>query len=166
MQRAPRMHRNVAPMYAHKKRLRPFSISASSVGAMTMRPLLVLSFLVASAAAQAKAPTPPVIDMHLHAFQAGPLAGATSCPGSRRPFYVPLDPRHPFIPGKSPACTDPFHAALTDEALMRDTIAMLKKYNVRHAVTSGDLPDVSKWRAAAPDRIIPAIAFADDVNKF
>jgi predicted TIM-barrel fold metal-dependent hydrolase len=131
-----------------------------------MRQLLGVALLLASAAAQAKAPLQPVIDMHLHAYQAGPLAGATSCPGSQRTFYVPLDPRQPFNPGKSPACSNPFRAALTDEALMRDSIAMLKKYNVRHAVTSGDLPDVTKWRAAAPDRIIPAIAFADDVNKF
>ncbi len=61
----------------------------------------------------------------------------------------------------SVACANPFHAPTSDDALMRDSIAMLRKYNVRHAVTSGLLPDVAKWQAAAPERIIPAIAFAD-----
>src|SRR5947209_8532908 len=123
-----------------------------------MRSLLGLALLISAVAASAKPLPAPVIDMHLHAYKAGELAGAASCPGSRRPFYVPLDPRQPFTPGKSPACSNPFRAALTDEALMRDSIAMLKKYNVRHAVASGDLPDVTTWRAAATDRIIPAIA--------
>jgi len=131
-----------------------------------MRQLLLLGLLFASVAAPAKTPVPPVIDMHLHAFKVGDAAGATSCPGSRRSYYPPIDPREPFAPSRFIACTNPFRAPTTDEALMRESLAMLRKYNVRHAVTSGDLPDVARWRAAAPDRIIPAIAFADDINKF
>ena len=131
-----------------------------------MRLLVGLALLLAPAATVAKPLPPPVIDMHLHAYPVGDTAGAPTCPGSRRPFYLPMDPREPFAPSKLLACTDPFHAPATDEALMRESIVALKKYNVRHAVTSGDLPDVTKWRGAAPDRIIPAIAFADDVNKF
>jgi predicted TIM-barrel fold metal-dependent hydrolase len=129
-----------------------------------MRLLVGLALLLASAATAAK--PLPVIDMHLHAYPVGGTAGAPSCPGSRRSYYRPIDPRSPFEPSQLIACTDPFRASATDEALMRESIAMLKKFNVRHAVTSGDLPDVVKWRAAAPDRIVPAIAFADDVNKF
>jgi hypothetical protein len=75
-----------------------------------------------------------------------------------------MDARKPLDFAKLVACSNPFHASSTDAALMRDSIAMLRKYNVRHAVTSGDLPDVAKWRAAAPDRIVPAIAFADEFN--
>jgi predicted TIM-barrel fold metal-dependent hydrolase len=130
-----------------------------------MRPLLGLA-LAFSAAAGWGNPLPlPVIDMHLHAFKVGETAGAGSCPGSRRSYYPPLDPRAPYDPSKLRACADPFRAPASDEALMRASIAMLQKYNVRHAVTSGDLPDVTRWREVAPDRIIPAIAFADDVNK-
>lgn len=131
-----------------------------------MRPVLGLALLVTAGAAFGKALPPPVIDMHLHAFKVGDAAGAASCPGSRRSYYPPLDPRAPFEPSKFIACTNPFRAPLTDEALMGDSLAMLRKYNIRHAVTSGDLPDVTKWRNAAPDRIAPAIAFADDFNKF
>jgi len=131
-----------------------------------MRPLLGLALLITAAAATGKPLPQPIIDMHLHAYPAGDMAGAPSCPGRRRPYYRPLDPRAPFEPSKLIVCTDPIRASATDDALMRDSIAMLRKYNVRHAVASGDLPDVTRWRAAEPDRIVPAIAFADDVNKF
>jgi predicted TIM-barrel fold metal-dependent hydrolase len=122
---------------------------------------LGFAVLLASTAALATPLPPPVIDMHLHAYKVGDTAGAPSCPGSRRPYYRPLDPRAPFEPSKLIACADSIHASATDDALMRDSIAMLRKYNVRHAITSGVLSDVSKWQAAMPERIIPAIAFAD-----
>jgi hypothetical protein len=130
--------------------------------------LALLGFALAfcAVAATGKPLAPPVIDMHLHAFKVGETAGAPACPGSRRKFYLPVDPRKPFDFSKLIACSEPFHAPETDEALMRASIAMLRKYNVRHAVTSGDLPDVMRWHGVAGDRVIPAIAFADDVNKF
>jgi uncharacterized protein len=131
-----------------------------------VRPLLGLALAFSAVAATAKSLPPPVIDMHLHAFEVGDTAGAASCPGSQRSYYPPLDPRAPFYPAKLRACASPFRAPQTDEALMRASIAMLRKYNVRHAVASGDLPDVTRWRQAAGERIIPAIAFADDQNKF
>jgi predicted TIM-barrel fold metal-dependent hydrolase len=131
-----------------------------------MRQLFALSLLFASATAQAAIVPPPVIDMHLHAYEVGETAGAPSCPGSRRSYYPPIDPRKALDFSKLIACTNPFRASASDDALMRDSIAMLKKYNVRHAVASGDLPDVTKWRSAAPDRIVPAIAFADEFNKY
>jgi len=132
----------------------------------TMRPLLGLALVFSAVPIIGKPLPPPVIDMHLHAYPIGETAGAASCPGSRRRFYTPLDPKAPFEPSKLRACANPFHAPVTDEALMRDSLAMLRKYNVRRAVTSGDLRDVTRWRGAARDRIIPAIAFADDVNRF
>ena len=130
-----------------------------------MRSLVGLALVFSAVAATPKPLPPPVIDMHLHAYKVGDVAGVGSCPGSRRSFYPPLDPRAEF-PSKRRACAKPFLAPTTDEALMRSSIAMLRKYNVRHAITSGDLPDVEKWHAADPDRIVPAIAFADDVNRF
>jgi predicted TIM-barrel fold metal-dependent hydrolase len=103
--------------------------------------------------------------MHLHAYKVGEVAGVGSCPGSRRSYYSPIDPRAQF-PSNLRACANPFRAPTTDEALMRSSIAMLRQYNVRHAIASGDLPDVARWHAADPARIVPAIAFADDGNKF
>jgi len=131
-----------------------------------MRSLLGAALFVAASSAFGKPLPPPVIDMHLHAFKVGTTAGAPACPGRLRSYYLPIDPRKALDSSKLIACADPFHAPATDDGLMRDSLAMLRKYNVRHAVTSGDLPDVQKWRSVAPDAIIPAIAFADDVNKF
>ena len=51
-------------------------------------------------------------------------------------------------------------AAANDEAIMRETHVMLDRYNI-FAVTAGPLERVRAWRAAAPDRIIPAHAFGD-----
>jgi predicted TIM-barrel fold metal-dependent hydrolase len=130
-----------------------------------MRLLLGAAIFLASNAAVGKPLPPPVIDMHLHAYPVGATAGAPVCPGRVRTYYRPIDPRKP-LDFSNKACARPFYAPATDDALMRESIAALTEYNVRHAITSGDLPDVAKWRAAAPDRIVPAIAFADDVNKF
>ena len=49
-------------------------------------------------------------------------------------------------------------AAGTDEALLRETLDLLERYNIR-AVTTGSLEQVTKWRTAAPNRIIPAVPF-------
>lgn len=43
---------------------------------------------------------------------------------------------------------------------MADSLAALHRFNIRRAVTSGGLERVSTWRAADPERIIPAIQFA------
>jgi hypothetical protein len=75
------------------------------------------------------------------------------------------DPREAFtIEGSGLSCTGAKVAApTTDEDLMRQTLAVLQRYNIR-AVTSGesgDLEQVSKWRTAEPDRIIPAASFRE-----
>ena len=127
-----------------------------------MRRFLGLVLFLATMPSQAASYASPIIDMHLHAWRVGSAAGVTACPGSQRSFYPAMDPRVPLDHSKMIACAAPFRAAASDEALMRDSIAMLAKYNIRHAVTAGDLPDVAKWRAAAPDRIIPALGFADE----
>ena len=120
---------------------------------------IVLAFGLLAAPALAR-PRPPIIDMHLHAFRLDFAAGAEICPGSQATVFPAIDPKAAFDPAKMVACPEPFRAPASDEALMRDTLAMLAKYNIRRAVTSGDLADVAAWRAAAPDRIIPALGFA------
>lgn len=83
-----------------------------------------------------KAPRPQrkVIDVHLHALPAN--------------FFGP--------PGLPNPKTGAPSAATTDEAIMRATLAALEKYNVVKAVASGPLGVVAKWRAAAPERIVPS----------
>lgn len=127
-----------------------------------MKALLPL-FLLFAGAAQAQAPGRPVIDMHLHAFPLDFAAGVPACPGDGEVVLLAMDPRVEFDPsllGKP--CSDPILSPDTDEALMRDSLAALRQFNIRRAVTSGGLDRVSAWRAAEPARIIPAIQFAGE----
>ncbi|MEQ8935946.1 MAG: amidohydrolase family protein [Amphiplicatus sp.] len=131
-----------------------------------MRQKIVITaalFAVSSAAAQS--PGKPVIDMHLHAFPVEFAAGAPGCPGDQEVLVLPLDPQKEFDYSILGTCADPFFASESDEALLEETLAALAKYNVRHAVTSGALKDVSAWRAAAPERIVPALNFAGETRK-
>lgn len=52
------------------------------------------------------------------------------------------------------SCLTPLHSAENDAAVERESLALLRRYNIR-AVTAGTLDAVEAWRAAAPDRVIP-----------
>jgi uncharacterized protein len=106
--------------------------------------------------------------MHLHAlkvaeFGVGVGPTPTVCASNENTVWYGWDPTTPFrIEGSGLSCAGgKLSAPKTDEDLMRQTLAVLDRYNIR-AVTSGEaglLDDVNKWRAAAPDRIIPAAGF-------
>lgn len=100
--------------------------------------LLVLLLLFSlCATAQSAPPRPPIIDVHLHAL---PIA-----------IFGP-----PGVP--NPATRKP-SAATTDEAVRRQSLAALERYNIVRAVTSGTPELVPQWKAAAPDRILASPAF-------
>ena len=105
--------------------------------------------------------------MHLHAYKVadfgvgvGPTPAA--CSSNEGNVHYGWDPQKPFKIGDAGSCSGiRIPGPNSDEALMRDTLALLKRYNMR-AVTSGDsgsLEVVSQWQAAAPGVIIPAIDF-------
>jgi predicted TIM-barrel fold metal-dependent hydrolase len=106
---------------------------------------------------------PPIIDMHLHA---GP-ANAQGPPPRRicAPFsgFLARDPRwttqeYRTELQKHTECARPLMSAATDDELMRESLAVLERRNI-YAVTSGPWDYVRRWKAAAPDRVIPALAF-------
>ena len=118
----------------------------------------------------------PVIDMHLHANAADsqgppPLAVCT-------PFFVGShDPREEWAKAflalaKKPPCSDPVWSPATDEGVMSETLAVMKRRNII-GVLSGSAARVKHWRALAPDRIIPGLTFhvspnaptADDLRR-
>ncbi len=55
-------------------------------------------------------------------------------------------------------CPRPLAAPATDAAVLAQTLEILERRNI-YAVTSGPLEMVTRWRAAAPGRILPAISF-------
>jgi predicted TIM-barrel fold metal-dependent hydrolase len=121
---------------------------------------LVASPFVLPASAAAQAPA-PIIDMHLHAF---PLRDFGDAPPEicldRAMTWPGVDPREPIRPRDLRACASKAAAPGSDAEVMRQTLAALRRHNV-WAVTSGDLADIRRWRAADPDRIIPALNFFD-----
>jgi uncharacterized protein len=125
-----------------------------------MRVLLVFLALSASALSQQPRPT-PIIDVHLHAFspaEFGPDLGPT-CGDNTHPVVPAWDPKTPFSPSTFIACTGRrIPPAKSDDELMRQSLAELKRHDFRAAVASGPLEIVSRWRAAS-DRVIPAISF-------
>jgi predicted TIM-barrel fold metal-dependent hydrolase len=64
------------------------------------------------------------------------------------------DNSRPIEQGLStPACKDPLEPETSGDALMRGTLAVMERDNVI-AMATGEPPDIARWKAAAPDRII------------
>lgn len=100
----------------------------------------------------------PIIDMHLHARHAN-YAGANP-PPMCAPFAVmprsdAADPSDLAF-AIDPPCENPILPATTDDAVMRQTIAVMERRNIIGMV-SGEPDLMAMWRAAAPDRIIPGL---------
>jgi predicted TIM-barrel fold metal-dependent hydrolase len=127
-------------------------------------------FLLAIAAVSARpAPpqpattAPPIIDMHMHAMSANaqgppPLAMCTPFPA-----YDAWDPQSPYpelfiAKVKKPACADPVWSPLTDDELMKQTIAIAERRNIL-GVLSGPAERVDAWLKSSPSRFIPALSF-------
>ncbi len=102
----------------------------------------------------------PIIDMHLHAFlMAGLPPGTPACPGDQRVLIPTIDPAEELDFSKFATCEHPIYAPADDAALLRESIAALRKHNVRRAVTEGSVEMVADWRKAAPNTILPGVAF-------
>ncbi len=130
-----------------------------------MKPSITFAALVMMVGAANAAPD-PIIDVHLHAQ---PVA-AYGPPGKH--FCTPGTPQmRAFDPaaGKSwpeewmgrnmnPVCEKSVPQAADDEALMRETLAILELRNIIGVV--GGHPDlVATWKAEAPARIIASRSF-------
>lgn len=126
-----------------------------------MRLIIVLLIAASmSTPAEAQRAGEPIIDMHLHAFTLDFAKGVPVCTGDQEPIQPTIDPKESFdslVPG---TCPKPVISPASDEALMRESLAMLKSLNIRRAVAGGALPEVTKWRAAAPDVILAGLNFA------
>jgi predicted TIM-barrel fold metal-dependent hydrolase/pimeloyl-ACP methyl ester carboxylesterase len=104
----------------------------------------------------------PIIDMHLHAHTVASYASEPIwiCTGDQPVVFPGLNPRQPMSIDRALArCATPIQSAATDDALLKETLAMLERFNIVLAVTAGPLDEVTRWHQAAPDRVIPAISF-------
>jgi predicted TIM-barrel fold metal-dependent hydrolase len=113
----------------------------------------------------AAADRPPIIDVHLHAHTLADYGGGGRvCTNDEAIEFPGVDPRQPITIEAVMRCAHPREAARSDEAVMRESLAALERFNI-FAVTSGDLVQVEKWHAAAPARVIPAISFLADERR-
>src|SRR5713101_7820633 len=121
--------------------------------------VVCFSSLPASSAAQdALKQRPPVIDMHLHALPAVGWPGGQSffCPGQDFAAYDPAtkwDPNHIWE-----TCPNPLYPVTSDEELLKQILAVMDRYNIVLAATSGPLEYVRRYREAAPRRILPGLS--------
>jgi predicted TIM-barrel fold metal-dependent hydrolase len=100
----------------------------------------------------------PIIDVHLHANSFDVGKGARICTNEQKLVFSGWDPKEPIAFEKLMRCASLLQSAPTNEAVMRESLALLERYNI-WAVTSGPLEKVKAWRAASPKRIIPAVSF-------
>ena len=104
---------------------------------------------------------PPIIDMNLKAHSLSQYGGGMpNCASNQEILYLGADPREPMVIDRLKHCSSPLPAAASDDALMNESLAILERHNI-FAVTTGPLAQVNRWRAAVPNRIIPAHAFGD-----
>ena len=105
----------------------------------------------------------PIIDMHVHALAAndqGPPPVAICTPINPFPVWDPAQPYEATFLGmlKKPPCDHPVWSPMTDEALMTETLEVMKRRNI-FGVLSGTSDRVATWMAAAPGRFIPGLGF-------
>lgn len=126
-----------------------------------MRTLLALLVVSVETALSAQQSPLPIVDMHLHAMAADsqgppPLAMCT-------PFPVIRDANEEWSRvflalQKKPPCPNPVWSPATDDALMTETLEVLRRRNII-GVVGGSTDRVQRWRATAPDRVIPSLGF-------
>lgn len=122
----------------------------------------VLALIVgSSAAAHAQGAREPIIDMHLH-VRAANYAGENP-PPMCAPFEVMprSDNRVGIYEGMTfdrQPCENMIKAAASDEQVMRDTLAVMDRFNI-YGVVSGEPAPLAQWIAEAPQRIIPAVDY-------
>ncbi|MDQ2701335.1 MAG: amidohydrolase [Pseudomonadota bacterium] len=135
---------------------------------MAQRIGIALALAACMGASSAQEPTTggPVIDMHLHAFPMDELPpGIPACPGDQTVLVPTIDPRDEIDFSAPATCERPIFAAAGDTDLRDRTLAELDKHQVKRAMTEGPVELVTDWRAAAPDVILPGVAFGSPGDK-
>jgi uncharacterized protein len=126
--------------------------------------LLSLALPPETADAQSGRYSGPIIDMHLHAYPAGSPAVALCPPFENLPVWDPAEDytwETMLEVYADPDCAHPLASPVTDEGVMRETIAAMQRHNV-FGVLSGSPERVEEWVVAAPGRFMPGLEFRAD----
>lgn len=126
----------------------------------------VAAILAFQGAAFAQGVGKPIIDMHMHAFELAEFGPEPprGCAGANGMTMHARDPAQPFDFAKLGTCKIMLDAPKSDAALIAETLAVMKRRNIVLGMISGDRPIVARFRAAEPDRFLPAANFFVDGN--
>lgn len=97
-----------------------------------------------------------ILDVHLHALSASAFGPPPASTCATPLIFLPRDPRDAYGSDRFAECGTVLRSPANDADLLRDTLAMMARYDVV-GVASGPIDIVRRWRTAAPDRIIPAV---------
>lgn len=108
--------------------------------------MLALAVLLLASTATAQQDALPIIDMHMHAKGAGDFGPPpiTLC--------IPLT-LHGVV---APQCPEPILSPATDEAMIEQTVEILKRRNVIGVLSGRTLEKIRPFKRAAPSHFIPA----------
>ena len=106
----------------------------------------------------------PVIDMHMHAWSLSEFGGESveACVGAEGMEMLGINPAKPFDFKAQATCKQMVRSPATDAAVLNETVAQMKRFNIVAGMISGDRPIVAAWRKAHPDRFIPGANFFID----
>jgi uncharacterized protein len=122
--------------------------------------IVVLAVAAAGAAVTPQPPSSsaePVIDVHLHAFAANAFGPPPAVTCAAPLIFLARDPKVPLGLNNIAGCETRLESPMTDEDLMTRTLAMMTRHHIVTAVVSGAPAVVRRWRAAAPDKVIPGV---------
>ena len=121
---------------------------------------VAVSFLLIAATVAGAQEREPIIDMHLHirtANYAGPNPPPMCAPFLMMPRWDPSLPEESQLTfNVMPPCANPILPGKTDDDVMNQTIAVMKRRNIIGMI-SGEPERMTKWRGIAGDRIIPGL---------
>jgi predicted TIM-barrel fold metal-dependent hydrolase len=108
----------------------------------------------------------PIIDMHMHAWSLAEFGGETppACVGAFGVDMNGYDPAKELDFSVLATCKVMIAPPASDEALLAETLAEMKRLNIVAGVIAGERDIVAAWRGADPARFIPAANFFLDDN--
>lgn len=123
---------------------------------MKIRSFVMLTFLWSSVALAQSDPM-PIIDMHVSALPVQQLGGPGQTICLNGTTWMAANPGAPVESSADTfQCENPVTGVRTDTELRQQTLDQMREHNII-GVISGTLASLRAWRAAEPDRIIPAL---------
>ena len=122
--------------------------------------------LLSASASSGQGAGKPVIDMHMHAWSLSEFGGESveACIFAKGGEMHGIDPAKPFDFKAQASCKQLVRSPATDAAVLAETVAEMKRFNIVTGMIAGDRSIVAAWRKAHPDRFLPAANFFIDDN--